>query len=80
MDQGLKPDVVFCRILARLKPCRCYKAPKKCVRDEFFRSLFNRALTVNQVLQGCIPGLQSSAHLSVRRGSCVNIVTKVLSL
>ena len=33
--QGLKPSFILLILLARLKPCRCYKART----EEFFRSL-----------------------------------------
>jgi hypothetical protein len=39
MERGLKPDVILCCLLARLKPCRYYKALRLRAHNEFFRSL-----------------------------------------
>jgi len=45
IPQGLKPELFFQSFTARLKPCPYYKAAERGSQDEFFRSLFSRALS-----------------------------------
>ncbi len=35
--------------MARLKPCPCYKAPRLCADEEFFRRLWSQALEIGHI-------------------------------
>ena len=61
MEQGLKPDAIFCTISGTSKLMPCYKTFEFVLSEEFFRSLRSGCALVAQI-EPVSPDLQTARN------------------